>query len=335
MQAPETQLPETQHLNILILGASGYLGRALLQHFQSHFQSQRAHETGEQTQIGQVWHSQHRNPTQPDYFNLSSPDLTVFEPILPQINYAIICGARPGLRDCFEAPEATWQVNVAGPLALAQALVARGIVPVLLSSDYVFAGDQAPYCETDPSFALNPYGKQKVALEAGLKRHLRESDYLLLRLTKLYDLSPVGGTLLSEMAKAWQAGQKIRAAADQVFNPLLLNDCLQAMTGLLSVKAKGVYHLGGPEGLSRFELAQALADNLSVSHELIECISLKDLNEPFLRPHDTRLSIAKVQQLLPDWRPVGVRDACQLFQAGSGERSHWKGLTDSAHEQTP
>ncbi len=305
---------------ILLLGASGYLGRALL----AHFQGQTKPIAGVKNQTWQVWHSQHTDPSKPHFLDLSAPDLTAFEPLFPQINHALICGARPSLRDCFESPERAWQVNVAGPLALAQTLAARGIVPVLFSSDYVFAGDQAPYSETDPASPLNPYGQQKAALEAGLKQYLRESDYLLLRLTKLYDLRPESGTLLSEMATVWQAGKKIRAAVDQVFNPLLLADCLQAICGLLLHKARGIYHLGGPEGLSRYELAQALAENLSqnlgLSRDLIQAISLKDLNEPFLRPQDTRLSIAKVQQILPDWQPLGVKTACQRFQIGREER---------------
>lgn len=304
---------------ILLLGASGFLGQALLRHFQNQFQAQTPQITGEPNEKGLVWYSQHRDSTQLNFFNLANPDLTAFEPILPQVSYAIICGARPGLRDCFEAPEATWQVNVAGPLALAQTLAATGITPVLFSSDYVFAGDQAPYTETDLAFPLNPYGQQKSALEAGLKQHLQESDYLLLRLTKLYDLRLESGTLLSEMAHAWRAGKTIRAAADQVFNPLLLDNCLQAITGLIKQNARGIYHLGGPDGLSRYELAQTLAQKLGVRSGLIESISLKDLNEPFLRPQDTRLEIDKVLQTLPDWQPMGVRDACQLFLAGSEE----------------
>ncbi|MBT9547683.1 MAG: sugar nucleotide-binding protein [Candidatus Sericytochromatia bacterium] len=301
----------TQAPGILLLGASGFLGKALLRHFQTQEQAQTPALTGEPNATWPVWYSQHHAPSLSHYFNLKNPDLTPFEPILSQLNYALICGARPGLRDCFEAPEDTWQINVEGPLALVQTLVERGIVPVLFSSDYVFAGNQAPYSEAEPTSPLNPYGQQKAALEAGLKQLLRESEYLLLRLTKLYDLRPESGTLLSEMALAWRAGKTIRAAEDQIFNPLLLEDCLQAISDLLRQKARGVYHLGGPQGLSRYELAQILAQNLGVDSGMIQSISLKDLDEPFLRPQDTRLEIGKVRQALPDWQPLGVRAACQ------------------------
>lgn len=321
-----TQTPSP--LGILLLGGSGYLGRGLWAGLQAlaapaaeaEAQSQQIWP-GEQT--WQVWQSQHRDPAAPHYFNLASPDLSPFEAVLPHVNCALICGARPGLRDCYEAPEATWQINVTGPLTVAQALVAQGITPVLFSSDYVFDGKQAPYSESDWASPLNPYGQQKAALEAGLKQHLGEYDYLLLRLTKLYDLAPRAGSLLAEMAEAWQQGQTIRAASDQVFNPLLLEDCVRAILGLLKGKARGVYNLGGPEGLSRYALAQDLAQNLAkslgIDTGLLQAIELRDLNEPFLRPQDTRLSLNRVQEALPDWQPMtpqaAVRAFCQSVQA--------------------
>lgn len=249
----------------------------------------------------------------PFYLDLAKPDLAPFEPILSQVQYALICGAKPSLRDCFEAPERTAQINLAGPLALVESLSARGIVPVLFSSDYVFGGDQAPYVEGAATAPLNPYGQQKAALESALKQHWAESDYLLLRLTKLYDLALSKGSLLAEMAAAWQAGQPIRAAADQIFNPLLLSDALQAIVELLNRNARGVYNLGGPEGISRFDLAQGLAQRLGVDAALIQKIALKDLSEPFLRPLDTRLAIDKLQQFLPTWQPLALSVACQRF----------------------
>ncbi|MGE3724177.1 MAG: NAD(P)-dependent oxidoreductase [Candidatus Sericytochromatia bacterium] len=302
--APPSALPSVQP-GLLILGGSGYLGRALLAHFMS--------PTGPAAGGWQVWQSQHNHPALPHFLDLAKPDLAPFEPILSQVQFALICGAKPSLRECFEAPENTAQINQAGPLALAESLSARGIVPVLFSSDYVFGGDHAPYDEGAVLAPRNPYGQQKSALESALTQHWAESDYLLLRLTKLYDLQLSTGSLLGEMATAWQAGRSIRAAADQIFNPLLLSDALQAIAELLRRNARGVYNLGGPEGLNRFELAQGLAQCLGVDTGLIQKIGLKDLSEPFLRPCDTRLAIDKLQRFLPDWRPVDLSAACQKF----------------------
>lgn len=306
---------------IWLIGSEGYLGRALKQQLVEAPAAQDARGQNKHKRCNtpqwRIWLSQHQVPEAADYLNLAEPDLTPWTEILPQLNWALICAGRPLLHDCHRNPTETERVNVWGPLALAQALHQAGVVPVLFSSDYVFGGDRAPYSESDSVCPLNAYGEQKATLEQGLQAALPPDSYLLLRLTKLYDLEPDSQGLLADMARAWRLGKSISAATDQHFNPLWIADAVQAILSLLSHNARGLYHLGGPEGISRYQLAQKLAQALEMDpasqQALIHPIALQDLQEPFLRPKDTRLSTRRLEATLPDWQPLPLQRACADF----------------------
>jgi dTDP-4-dehydrorhamnose reductase len=286
---------------VLLIGRTGYLGRALLKYWQS--QSQ-AHQW-------QVWSTQHQDRNANDFLDLSYPQLRGYEEILPKLDYAVITSARSNLADCHKNPIETAKVNVKGSLDLAQALAAKGICPVLFSSDYVFDGQNAPYTEESPLQPINAYGFQKACLEQALQKNC-ETDYLLLRLTKLYDLKPGSKTLLTELLDRWQKNQKTQIAQDQYFNPLWIEDAVRAISELLCKQTRGLFNLGGPSEFSRLELAECLAG--SIYQNLIERIDLAELGEPFIRPLDTRLKITKLQETLQHWQALNLHEACKKLK---------------------
>ena len=279
---------------VLLLGRDGYLGRALEQQLRARGQL--------------VFSTSYRQPGAADDFNLNQP---VLPEHLPPCTHALITGAQARIAACEQDPSGSAQINLHGPLATARALSARGILPVLFSTDYVFDGQQAPYSEHSPLSPLNAYGRQKAALEHQLEQHL-PGQYLLLRLTKIYDHSP--GTLITDMIQQLKQGQPLRVAHDQIMNPLHRQDLLSAIQMLLEQNQYGCWNLGGIEAFSRLELALQVAAKLELPAHLIEPIALSDLHESFQRPGDTRLDITRFCASFPAWQPRRLSDVLQQYQ---------------------
>lgn len=70
-----------------------------------------------------------------------------------------------------------------------------------------------------------------------------------------------------------------------------MDDNIKALTLLQEKDISGVMHMSSPEKWSRYDLARTMAELLDVDQQLVEKISLDDLNEPFQRPKNTSLSV--------------------------------------------
>jgi dTDP-4-dehydrorhamnose reductase len=69
---------------------------------------------------------------------------------------------------------------------------------VMISTDYVFDGNNPPYKETDQTNPLNVYGKEKLAAEIWIQKHL--NNYIIARTTNVYGWDPETSTLNYLMA---------------------------------------------------------------------------------------------------------------------------------------
>ena len=174
---------------------------------------------------------------------------------------------------------------------IARELLEQDIARIAFSSDYVFDGRAAPYSDDDPHAPLNVYGRQKAELEGELEDL---GGVLVLRLSKVYTRRPGDGTLLDEIATLLRANEPVRAARDQRFNPIAIEDVAASILALAGGGLTGVVNVCGPQAWRRLDLARAIAGEIDAEPDLIEEISLDDLDEPFQRPKDTRMTTERL-----------------------------------------
>lgn len=212
---------------------------------------------------------------------------------------------------CETQPELSRWLNVDAILALALELSEAGILPVLFSSDYVFGGDAAdtpPYADASQPCPLNVYGQQKAELEARLPQVCGQ-HWLCLRLSKVYTATPGDGTLLAEMLSHLERGQPIRAATDQIFNPVRIEDVLDQLLALPARGARGLYNLAGPEPWSRYDLARRAASAWDFDAGLIEPILLENLHESFVRPRSTLLRNERLEAEFGELKLISMAES--------------------------
>ncbi|WP_035236385.1 SDR family oxidoreductase [Desulfobacter vibrioformis] len=283
----QTQIPKT-----LVIGAAGYIGRAM-------------HLVAKQSFPDAVGLMRNHVP-------LERPDLSNLDVDQREYEWGIIAAAIPGLAYCEANPEETWQCNVEGTLSLARQLAEIGIRPLWFSSDQVFDGTASPYTDSAPPSPVNEYGRQKAEVEANFSDASRGTG-LVVRLSKIYDTTPGSGTLLDRMLTNLRKGCTERAAEDLIFCPTHLNDVVNCAFLLMTRNASGIANVAaGP--ISRLDLAHMAADAAGVDHSRVKPMRLASLKEPFFRPGPLELIPS------PKLSGYAFRDVAESFHEldGSG-----------------
>ena len=268
--------PDGSGSSVLLLGASGFLGPALL----DAFGGARAVKT----------HCKHPvNGSR--FFDARTTHISDVLAALPgKPAAAVILLGITDIDKCARDPAGSAEVNVRGIIRVIDEARALGIMPVFVSSDAVFDGSGAYWSEDDEPIPILTYGRQKLEVE----RHLAAlpPPWIIVRLPKLISPERNARCLLSGWAEGLGRRRRILCATDQYFTPAAVPDAARAIAQLVQARAQGLYHLGGPERLSRRDLLGAVLDEYRKFEkpiaEVVDC-SLRDIPVLEPRPLDTSL----------------------------------------------
>jgi dTDP-4-dehydrorhamnose reductase len=284
----------------LVIGGSGFVGRALL--------SQLGRDRG----VG-TWHSK------------PSADLLQFDAVTGRLSELL--SALPndvthlflpfGITNperCVRDPATTRTVNVDGVIRLMEDAFLAGLVPIFVSSDYVHDGTRPLRTEDEPQVPTTEYGRQKAAVERWLQA--RQEPWLVARLSKVVSGDTGENGILGQWVNDIRAGRPMRSATDQIFSPALVGDVAGAMIKLAEANLRGIYHVAGPEPVSRCDLNRLLLNSIRAVdarvEASVEACSLRDIPSLERRPLNTSLSVAKLQAAIA-WPFVSMTDLCRAI----------------------
>ena len=215
---------------------------------------------------------------------------------------AVICaGAATNVDRCETETAWAMAVNADGPAALARA-TPRSVPFVYFSTEYVFDGGasktatRGPYAENDSPRPISAYGRSKLRGEE-LILQVR-ADALIVRTTVVYGADPARKNFLYYLHRELSAGHTIQVVTDQISTPTANDDLARATLLLLNQGATGIYHVCGPELLSRYEFALRAARLLGLNEHLIEPITTSSLQQCAPRPLAGGLCTEKLRAAL-------------------------------------
>ena len=184
-------------------------------------------------------------------------------------------------------------------LNVAAACRRTGAGLVHMSTDVVFDGEQAPYAEFAAPAPLTPYGRWKAEAE----RAAREiaTGAALVRTSVIVRTDEE-----NETVRQLRAGTLPPAFVDELRSAIALEDLADQLweVALLPPERRGgVWHLAGPEAVSRFTLCVLLALRHGIDPAAVKPGLNRAHGEP--RPRDLRLLTARAdRELRTRARPI-------------------------------
>lgn len=278
---------------LLVTGASGYLGRALLASSEPPVVAMRL-SSAEPAGPALEWHRLDvRHATQVE---------KLFERVRPG---AVIHTAYRQ-----EGPDA-WDTNVVGSANVAAAAARAAARLVHVSTDLVFDGtDERAYREDDEPNPLSAYGRSKLEAEREVLAACPEA--LVVRTSLMVGGAEPGAQERAVLAAA-RGESEMAFFDDELRSPVLVDDLAAALVELAGRAEAGLLHLAGPEPVSRYELACRIASAHGMSVERLRRGRLADSS--LERPADCVLDSRRAYVLLR----TPIRGLSELGRPAAGQ----------------
>ena len=175
---------------------------------------------------------------------------------------------------------------------VARAAADRGSRLVHVSSDVVHGGREAPYLDDEPPTPCAwSYATDKAAAEEGILA--LGSDAVL----------PRASLVVGDAEPGPHDHFDRSYFTDMVRQPVVVTDLAALLVELAGSELRGTLHAAGPQEVSRFDYARALARRAGASPGAVTAARFADLDLP--RPGVVRLDTSVASALRTRLRPVG------------------------------
>jgi dTDP-4-dehydrorhamnose reductase len=280
-------------MTVLIIGGSGFLGAELVR---------QAVSAGRRPAA--TFHSRPGSDDGATWHPLDLRDPARLEEVLDTVAPAAVINATSG--------GANWAVTAEGGIRLGQAAAERSIRLVHVSSDAIFSGTGRDwYDESRLPDPLTPYGAAKAAAETAVR--------LLCPHAAVARTSLITGNGHSEheqLVHALAAGTRQGALyTDDIRCPVHVEDLAAALWEITRSDAAGVFHLAGPDALSRYELGELIARRDGLDPARLPSARRSDTGLP--GGLDVRLDSHATQQKLR----TRLRGALEFLSGSSPEQT--------------
>ena len=176
---------------------------------------------------------------------------------------------RPNVDWCEDHKEETMASNVLGPLVIARACLARGILMVHIGSGCIYTGDNDGngFTEDDtPNFFGSFYSRTKIISEQILK----EFPILQLRLRMPFDSEPSPRNFITKIVNY----KNIISVPNSIS---VINDFITASLELINRKRTGIYNMTNPGAMTNAEILNIYREHVDPSHSY-KLINLNELS---------------------------------------------------------
>jgi len=272
-------------MKILITGAAGQLGQALMQ------EAGRRGWQAAATDVGDL--------------DITDPQV-IWQQLTHHRPVAVInAAAATRVDDLEQDPDLALKVNSLGPRNLAVACRRLGLKLVQVSTDYVFDGAKAsPYVEWDSPRPLSVYGLSKLLGEEAVRQQC--PDHFIVRTAWLYGLpGPNFVTAILARSRSLTPGEELPVVDDQRGTPTSTLALAPQLLALAETQAFGTYHATCQGETTWFEFARYILSKAGLETPVRSCTT-GEYPLPAPRPANSVLEnlMLRLQglDLMPPWQ---------------------------------
>ena len=271
-------------MKILITGAGGLVGRALVEHCSASGDKVKAYDHAA--------------------LDITNAD-AVESVIVDRALHAVInCAAWTDVDGCESNREKARDVNAVGPANLARACRKADAAFITISTDYVFSGfKEGFYTQRDQPAPLSRYGYFKLEGE----RNAQQEHARTIVVRSGYIFGPGGKNFLSNVVSRVERGETLKAIGDYWGTPTYARDLAMRLRELALLDLPGIYHVVSAGDGASFETFSMEALRLAgLDPDAIEVVSGDSLKRPAPRPRNSRMKCLLSEAIglapLPSWQ---------------------------------
>ena len=211
---------------------------------------------------------------------------------------------------CETQQELAILLNVKSTEILAKQAAKQNAFFVYVSTDYVFDGIKGMKKEDDSTNPLGFYGKSK--LEGELTLNKLASSWCIARTSTPFGIHHKKKSFPLWVQESLEAKKEIPVLVDQFTSPTYVPNLSKMLIEVATRQITGILHLSGATRISRYNLAELVADKLSLDKKFLIQTNTDEMNWKAQRPKDSSLDVSLAAEILNE-KPQEIEHSLDLF----------------------
>jgi len=211
---------------------------------------------------------------------------------------------------CETQQELATLLNTKSTEILAKQAAKQNAFFIYLSTDYVFDGIKGMKKEDDSTNPLCFYGKSKLEGEFSLNK--LASSWCIARTSTPFGIHHKKMSFPLWIKKNLEAKKEIPVLIDQFTSPTYVLNLSKMLIEVATRQITGVIHLAGVTRISRYDLAELVANKLSLDKKFLISTKTNEMTWKSQRPKDSSLNVSLATQILNE-KPQEIKQSLDLF----------------------
>ena len=210
---------------------------------------------------------------------------------------------------CETEKELATQINTKATEILAKQAAKYNAFFLYVSTDYVFDGINGMKKEDDTPNPLGFYGKSKLEGETTLNK--LASGWCIARTSTPFGIHKKKNFPLW-VKENLDAKKEIPVLVDQFTSPTYVPNLSKMLIEIATRQITGIIHTAGASRISRYSLAEMVAEKLNLDKKFLCPASINEMNWKAQRPKDSSLDVSFATEIL-DEKPQTIQQSLDHF----------------------